>query len=186
MKKIMLMMVIALVSMTSFRAAAQPPTQAFGVNFSGWTSSPAGYGVEIKSLNIGISTSQPPGLFLPPATFTNTGNFAQPQGLFILGGFWVAPSLATPLTISIGPGYTARVKNIWPEASTTVRLSVRIANPNGSGNPTVIYGPPVTIAAQAEAILTVPTFAATFTSSPLPTLYDDPNYRVPIAIHILN
>lgn len=187
MKRLIFMAVIAIVSMTSFRAAAQPPTTPFGVYFTGLIGSPQFFDCEISSLNIGITTSQPPALFQPPFTWTQPGNFNNPWGLFTFGGYWVTPSLATPLTISINPGYTAMVKNtrFTGQPSATVRIGVIIGNPNGSGNNTIVYGPYVTIAPQETKTLQVPTVSTTYTTATLPSVATDPTYAIPLGI-ILN
>jgi|GEM_PF-6941344 len=188
MKRLIFMAVIAIVSMTSFRAAAQPPTQAFGVYFTGLLGKPDYFGCEISTLNIGISTSQPPALFQPAYTWTQSGSFTQPWGLFTFGGYWVTPSLATPLTISINPGYTASVRNIRASGSnsTTVRIGVIVGNPNGSGNNTVVYGPYVKIDPQETKTLQVPTVSSTYTTATLPNVASDPTYKIPLGIILSN
>jgi hypothetical protein len=178
MRKLPLLLLIAILSMTAFRAVAQPPTQAYGVSFSNI----ATCNCQIEQLTVGVTSSQPPAIFQPPNTFTNAGTFTQPNGLFLLGGYWTTPSLATPLQISIGPGYSMQIKNNDLYGSITRRIGVILANPNGSGSSTVIYGAPFEIPGQGTVTIPVPTAAVTYTSATLPTLGSDPNYRIPIAI----
>lgn len=178
MRKLLPLLLITIVSMTTFSLTAQPPTQAYGVKFSYDNSCHC----TVQQLTVGVTSSQPPAIFQPPNTFTNAGTFTQPAGLFLLGGYWTTPSLATPLQISIGPGYTITIKNDDLYGSITGRIAVRLANPNGSGSSTIIYGAPFEIAGQATVTVPVPTAAATYTSATLPTLSSDPNYRIPIGI----
>ena len=173
---------IALGLMTSFRAAAQPPTMAFGVDFT--YAGNVSYDFTVQQLTVGVTSSQPPAIFQPPNTFTNAGTFSSPVGLFLLGGYWVAPSLVSPLQISVGPGYTCVVKSKNAFSSVSVKVGIELANPNGTGLPTLIYGTPVSVPPLGTATLSVPTAAVTFTTATIPTIGTDPTYRIPIAFFI--
>lgn len=179
MRKLTLMLLIVLGSMTAFKAAAQTPTQAYGVAIS----YSSGVYVTIQNFTFGITSSQPPALFQPANVFTNAGTFVDPSYIFILGGYWTTPTLSTPLQISIGAGYYAVVQNDFPTVSQNVRISVRFANSNGSGS-TTIAGSLVTIPAGGTATIPIPQAAATYTNGTIPSLRTDPTYQVPVSILI--
>lgn len=173
------MLLIVLGAMTAFKAAAQTPTQAYGVAIS----YSSGVHVTIQNLTFAITSSQPPALFQPANVFTNDGTFVDPSYIFILGGYWTTPTLSTPLQISIGAGYYAVVQNDYPTVSQNVRISVRFANSNGSGS-TTIAGPLVTIPAGGTSTISIPQAAATYTNGTIPSLLSDPTYQVPVRIYI--
>lgn len=179
MRKLTLMLLIVLGAMTAFKAAAQTPTQAYGVAIS----YSSGVHVTIQNLTFAITSSQPPALFQPANVFTNDGTFVDPSYIFILGGYWTTPTLSTPLQISIGAGYYAVVQNDYPTVSQNVRISVRFANSNGSGS-TTIAGPLVTIPAGGTSTISIPQAAATYTNGTIPSLRTDPTYQVPVSIEI--
>lgn len=185
MKRLVIPFLLALCALCPIALRAQTPTPTQYYTVKGLQDITAMGWTFIQTTNIGITTSQ---TVSPGNTYswTNTapgGYYSNPLGVFSYGAWWVAPTLFTPLTISIGSGYTATLYN---QTSTTIKAHVMVefVTYNTFGQPYLDFnGPSVSIPPNGTAVASVPAAAYTYTKA-LP-VSDESGYPMPLIIYIV-
>lgn len=172
-------MLIAVGALTSFRAAASPtPTMAYELYFFNNLAS----NFVIEQFNYSVTSSQPPGLFQPPYTYTASGQTVETIGLITYGGYWSTPTSTTALTITVNSGLTATVKNT-SGVSQNLRMGIEFASTSQFIPPTLIYGSYVSIPAGGTMSLPIPSGSVTYQTT-VPTLFSSEPYPAPVAFFI--
>jgi hypothetical protein len=182
MRKLLLTLLIAAGTMTSFRAAADPtPTMAYELYFFNDLVD----NFVITAFNYSVTSNQRPGIFDPPYTYTVASSTAEPVGLIDYGGYWFTPSSTSPLQIVVNSGLTATVQNTSSSAQ-TLRMGIEFVTTDPAAHlpNVVIYGTYVTVPGNGSATLPIPTGSATYQKAALTSLFPTEPYPVPVAFFI--
>ncbi|RFM32163.1 hypothetical protein [Chitinophaga silvisoli] len=157
MKKLLLSCLIAICGLTTMNAKAQD--QKYWVECY---RNETGY-CNITSAYIGVNTAQTisPGVV---QSWTNTGIFTSPIGVFTYGAWWNTPTIITPASISIPTTSYITVKNNNTAAAVNVLMAIYYDN--GKGGSAYFTSETVSIPKGGTANVYFPASSYTYTYDP--------------------